>query len=127
MKEKAFKVIALLLVLQVSGLFVPLLAGAAMVGTSEVLRQEGQRPVLDETRKFLARAEVRHMLLAHGVDPGDVEARLDGLTAGEIQRLEAGMATLPAGGDEIFVVIGVVFFVLLILEVVGVIDIFKKV
>jgi uncharacterized membrane protein (Fun14 family) len=35
------------------------------------------------------------------------------------------MDTLPAGGDAL-AIIGIVFLVLIILEVVGVIDIFKK-
>ena len=37
------------------------------------------------------------------------------------------MNTLPAGGDGFLAVLGIVFLVLLILELTGVIDIFKKI
>ena len=46
-----------------------------------------------------------------------------GLVVGGAVWLLAG--TLPAGGDAL-AIIGIVFLVLIILEVVGVIDIFKK-
>jgi hypothetical protein len=36
------------------------------------------------------------------------------------------MDSLPAGGDGLFAVIGILFIVLIILEWTGVIDIFKK-
>ena len=37
------------------------------------------------------------------------------------------MQTLPAGGDGLLAVIGIVFIVLLILELTGVTDIFKRI
>jgi hypothetical protein len=73
----------------------------------------------------LARAEVRQELVALGVDPATVEGRIAGLTDSELRALADRMADLPAGGDAL-AVIGIVFLVLLILEAVGVIDIFKK-
>jgi hypothetical protein len=60
------------------------------------------------------------------VAPADVEARIAALTDAELNTLATQMADLPAGGDSALVVIGIVFLVLLILEAVGVIDIFKK-
>jgi uncharacterized membrane protein (Fun14 family) len=41
-------------------------------------------------------------------------------------QLSSQIESLPAGGDSVLVLIGAVFVVLLILELTGVIDIFKK-
>jgi hypothetical protein len=72
------------------------------------------------------RDQVRAQMLALGVDPAAVDARVARLTDAELRSLAERMGTLPAGGDAL-AIIGILFLVLLILEVVGVIDIFKKV
>ena len=63
--------------------------------------------------------------VALGVEPAKVEERIAALTDPELRTLAAQMADMPAGGNAL-AVIGIVFLVLLILEAVGVIDIFKK-
>ena len=55
-----------------------------------------------------------------------VEARLARLTDFELSTLADRIDQAPAAGADILAVIGVVFVVLLILEAVGVIDVFKK-
>jgi hypothetical protein len=75
---------------------------------------------------YLARDEVRGQLVGLGVDPGDAQARVAALTDSELEMLNQRIDTMPAGGDAL-AVIGVVFIVLLILELVGVINIFKSV
>jgi hypothetical protein len=55
-----------------------------------------------------------------------VEARLARLTDSELRTLADRIDQAPAAGADILAVIGVVFVVLLILEAVGVIDVFKK-
>ena len=98
-------------------------AAAGVVGTAEAIaaRQEG-RALIDAT---LARADVRAKLEGMGVDPGAIEGRLDALSEAEIATLAEQIEQAPAGGDAL-AVIGIVFVVLIILELVGVIDIFKK-
>ena len=49
------------------------------------------------------------------------------LSDAELAQVAEQMQTLPAGGDSLFAVIGIVFLVLLILELTGVIDIFKRI
>jgi len=105
------------------GLQQPALAG--VVGTADAVaaaRGESPRATVDAT---LARADVRAQMAALGVDPAAVEGRLAALSEPEIASLAAELESAPAGGDAL-AVIGVVFLVLIILEVVGVIDIFKK-
>ena len=99
-------------------------AFAGIVSTSAALdaAQGGNRVLVDAT---LARADVRTQLERMGVDPAAIEGRLAAMTDRELALLADQIEQAPAGGDAL-AVIGVVFLVLLILEVVGVIDIFKK-
>ena len=99
-------------------------AAAGVVGTAEAIASQasGARAVVDAT---LARADVRAQLEGMGVDPGAIEGRLDALSEAEIATLAGQIEQAPAGGDAL-AVIGIVFVVLIILELVGVIDIFKK-
>ena len=116
--------VALLSVSVISlGLQQPAIAG--VVGTAEaiaVARGESSRAAVDAV---LAREDVRQQLTALGVDVADVEGRVAALSEQEIASLAGQIESAPAGGDAL-AVIGVVFLVLVILEVVGVIDIFKK-
>jgi len=64
-------------------------------------------------------------LQAFGVDQAIVQERLQGLTQAELITLESQFNQQIAGGDALGI-IGAVFLVLLILELVGVTDIFKS-
>ena len=74
----------------------------------------------------LDREAVQAQLVALGVDPADAKARIAALTESELQQLDGRLAELPAGAG-LLEVVGIVFVVLLILEIVGVIDIFSGV
>jgi len=99
-------------------------AAAGVVGTAEAITSQDSnaRAVVDAT---LARADVRAELERMGVNAADVEGRLDALSDAEVATLAGQIGEAPAGGDAL-AVIGIVFVVLIILELVGVIDIFKK-
>jgi hypothetical protein len=64
-------------------------------------------------------------MVSLGVDPAEVNGRLAALTDAEIAVLAQKLDQLPAGGDAL-AVLGIVFLVLLVLELTGTIDIFKK-
>jgi hypothetical protein len=104
----------------------PQVAQAGLVGTSQaVLAADSRTADLALVTSTLAREQVRDQLTALGVDPAAVEARVARLTDSELRSLADRMAQAPAGGDALAIV-GIVFVVLIILELVGVIDIFKK-
>lgn len=103
----------------------PAVGHAAVIGTQTYLEATQRDADLSTVTAALDRAEVRDRLVAMGVDPARIEARLNTLTDSELRDLSTQFEQLPAGGD-ILAVIGVVFVILLILELVGVIDIFKK-
>jgi hypothetical protein len=103
----------------------PLVAQAAVIGTLQAAGQSSRAADLSTISSALARHEVREQMVAFGVEPAQVEERIAALTEPELRTLAGQMADMPAGGDAL-AVIGIVFLVLLILEAVGVIDIFKK-
>ncbi|HWL62042.1 MAG TPA: PA2779 family protein [Steroidobacteraceae bacterium] len=74
----------------------------------------------------LARDDVRAQLAKFGVDAGDIESRLAVMSDSELASLAKRMQETPAGGDGLLAVIGLTFVVLLILELVGVINIFNR-
>lgn len=103
----------------------PVIASAGIIGTQTVIEAGRRDADLATIRAGLARADVREQFEALGVDAGLVETRLATLTDAEVAGLADRMDQMPAGGD-LLAVIGIVFVILLILELVGVIDIFKK-
>jgi hypothetical protein len=100
-------------------------ASAAIVDTS-VLVATDRDADLGAIRTQLARADVRAQMEQMGVDAVTVEKRVARLNDRELHQLAADLRNAPAGGDGALALIGAVFVVLLILELTGVIDIFKK-
>jgi hypothetical protein len=103
----------------------PLVAHAELVTTLQAVEASTRAQDLATVNSALARDEVRAQFEALGVEPAQVETRLAALTDSELRTLAGQVNELPAGADAL-AVIGIVFLVLLILEAVGVIDVFKK-
>lgn len=99
-------------------------ATAAIVDTSALVATDREAD-LGAIRAQLERADVREQMAQMGVDAVAVEQRIARLNNHELRQLAVDMRNAPAGGDAL-ALIGAVFVVLLILEVTGVIDIFKK-
>ncbi len=101
-------------------------AHAAVVGSLDYTQAQARGERIDRIAAFMARDLVRTELSQLGVDAASLEARLAYLTDAELLALESRIGELPAGGDAL-AVIGVVFLVLLILELVGVTNVFNKI
>ena len=114
-----------LLCLCVLNLGSPLVARAELVTTLQAVEASTRAQDLATVNSALARDEVRAQFAALGVEPAQIDARVAALTDSELRTLAGQMADLPAGADAL-AIIGIVFLVLLILEAVGVIDVFKK-
>lgn len=97
---------------------------AAIVDTSALVTTSREAD-LSTVRARLDRAEVRAQFEEMGVDATAVDRRIASLNDRELHRLAVDMQNAPAGGDAVWIV-GAVFIVLIILELTGVIDIFKK-
>lgn len=101
-------------------------AYAGVIGTQEYLTAIDREATIERIDSVLAREEVRSRLEHYGVDATAIDERIAALTDQELSLLATDLETMPAGGNLIGV-IGIAFIVLLILELVGVIDIFNKI
>ena len=117
--------VASILCVTILNLSSPLVVQAGVSGTLQAVESQQRAADLSIVNSALAREQVRAELGALGVDAAAVEARLGAMTDAELRSLAGEIENLPAGGDAL-AVIGIVFLVLLILEAVGVIDIFKS-
>jgi hypothetical protein len=104
----------------------PQQALAGIIATPAAIAAQENHDSLSHLKELLAREDVRGQLMQLGIDPGVAEQRVNALTPSEIAQLQPQLDSLPAGGDGLLAVIGVVFIVLLILELTGVINIFTK-
>jgi hypothetical protein len=98
---------------------------AAIIDTKDVLAFDARQDRIALIQAQLAREDVAQALTQLGVDPLEAQSRVDSLSDQELLTLEQELETLPAGGDGFFALVGVVFVVLLILEIVGVTNIFN--
>ncbi len=118
------RLLAVTLSLSLVGAGAPNLAGAAIVGTQQALVEQAPSAHGARVEAFLARDEVARELARQGVDPALVQERIAALSDQELARLAGEIDGLPAGAGVIEVV-GIVFIVLLILELVGVTNVFS--
>jgi len=119
------RIVAYVLCAAVLNLSSPLVANARVIGTLQAVESQSRAADLATVSGALARDQVRSQFEAMGVDPAKVDARVAALTDQELRTLAGQMQDMPAGSDAL-AIIGIVFLVLLILEAVGVTDIFKK-
>lgn len=117
--------IVVTLCLGILNLSAPTVAHAELVGTLQAVESGTRAQDLATVNAALSRAEVRARFVQLGVNPSDVDARVAALTDSELRSLADRVEQMPAGGG-VLAVVGLVFVVLMILEFVGVIDIFKK-
>jgi hypothetical protein len=126
MKHPLRNSLALLLATSVFASSLQHAAYAGVISTQQYLTAIDRNATLKRIDTVLARDEVRGRLEQLGVDPLAANERIAALTDQELQLLATDLENLPAGGSALGVV-GIVFIVLLILELVGVIDIFNKI
>ena len=98
-------------------------ANAGMVGTEAVINAAQAQQSRERLHNALNRDDVKAQLVARGIDPTQVQARVDSLTDEEAQTLAAKMDQLPAGGDAIGWLV-FIFLVLLITDIMGLTNIF---
>lgn len=96
---------------------------AAVIETADALSMQARDERIADIQRNLSSQEVQQAMITMGVDPEQARARVASLNDAELAQLATQLETLPAGGDAL-ALIGAVFVVLLILELVGVINIF---
>lgn len=126
MKQTFLHAVAVLVIITFASATLVVPAHASLVGTQTVMMESERAETVARVQAALDREAVQSQLVALGVDPADAKARIAALTDAELQRLDGRLAELPAGAG-VLEVVGIVFVVLLILEIVGVINIFSGV
>jgi hypothetical protein len=107
------------------GTGLPMPAHAVLVNSEQLL--QGESTARDKINAFLARAAVQRQLVARGVEPAKVKARIAALSDDQAQDLAARIDQLPAGGDGVGDVLGVlllIFVILLITDILGLTKVF---
>lgn len=100
-------------------------ARAAFIDTSVYLNQQenGSRVQL---KTLIEREDVKNQMILLGVNPDDAQKRLASLTDSEVRELQNRINDLPAAGSGVFVVLGIVLVVFIVLELVGLTNIFTR-
>jgi hypothetical protein len=98
-------------------------ANAALVGTEAVVSAAQAQQDREHVLSTLNRDDVKAQLVTRGVDPAQVQARLESLTDEEVQTLAANIDQLPAGGDALGLLV-FIFLVLLFTDIMGFTNIF---
>jgi hypothetical protein len=122
---KIRQLIASFLVVSLLAIGMPGPATASVVGAGQYLELSDRSLHAARVDAVLARAEVREQLVRFGVDPDMARERAASLTSAELALLADRLEDQPAGGDAL-AVIGVVFVVLIVLELIGVTRIFRR-
>lgn len=99
-------------------------AGAGVIGTEAAMLSQERAQRIERIHSVLSRDNVQQQLEQLGVDPEAAMARVASLSDAELLALDERMNELPAGAGALEV-LGIVLLVLLVLELVGVTDIFK--
>jgi hypothetical protein len=101
-------------------------ARAGLVGTETVMKVGADQKARSQVSEFLGRQEVQQALIRQGIDPAEARNRVASLSDEEVGRVAKVLDRLPAGGDT-GTVVGVallVFFVLLITDILGYTNLF---
>lgn len=126
--RRCFRVFALAMAAVMFWTAVPIhYAGAAMLGTEQVVEQAAAQDSRARVMAFLAREDVRRQLAALGVDAEEAERRAASLSEQEIQQIAGRLDRTPAGQSAVGVIVGAILLVLLVLlitDLLGLTDVF---
>jgi len=119
--KTASRSLALFACLSLFTVTLPLPARAALIGTDQVLHADTAARA--HVQAWLARAQVQKALIDNGVDPAQVNARVQAMTDREAADLAARIDQMPAGGDVLGILFAV-FVILLVTDILGLTKVF---
>ena len=102
-------------------------ARAGLVTTDQLVEQRAAASDRERLTAMLLRDDVREQMEVLGVDRDEALARLASLSDQEVQQIAGHIDELPAGQNAVvgvLVIAGVVFLVLVIMDLLGVTDVF---
>lgn len=101
-------------------------ASGEIIGTQHMLEEQSRTASIARIELVMSQEAVASQLAEYGVGADMISKRLQGMTSAELSQLEQSMDQQIAG-EGVLELVGAVFLVLLILELVGVTDIFKAI
>ena len=126
--RRSAKTVSIFLTLFLSLIHMPVhTVFAAMIETEALLGSQETQIAREKVRAFLVRRDVQAVITAQGIDPLEAQARVESLSDAEVKEIAGKIDRLPVGGSFLgtLAVIGIIFFlVLLILDLLGLVDVF---
>jgi len=101
-------------------------AMADMVGTPALAMQAELQMQRNDVRTFMARDDVRQAMLGYGVNAADIDARINNMTESELLQIQNQMDMLPAGGNAVGLILGVIL-IFVLLDLLGATNIFPSI
>jgi hypothetical protein len=99
---------------------------AVIVGTDQAIALAERGELLARVTEAFMRDDVKAQLEALGVDPQHALERVSALTTEELAALDSQLEALPAGGS-LLAVLGAILVVLIVLDLVGVTNVFSRI
>ena len=108
--------ISILMIIFIVNLITPIQpALAALIDTHTYLEKQQIDNARDKVSAFLSKEKVIQVMTQQGINPEEVRSRLANLSDQEVMKISEQIENLPAGGNALGFVIGVLVVVLLIL------------
>lgn len=101
----------------------PAPAGSDLITTQAALNAERGQADRERIQEILTRSDVQEQLVAQGVDPAEVEARVAALSDAEAAQMAEQLEQLPAGASVVGALFAV-FVILLVTDILGLTNVF---
>ena len=96
---------------------------SSLVSTQDALSADQVSADRERIHEVLARQDVQDQLVAQGVDPADVEARVAALSDAEVRQMAEQLDDLPAGASVVGALV-FIFVLLLVTDLLGLTNVF---
>lgn len=101
----------------------PAFVGSDLITTQVALNAERGQADRERIQEILTRTDVQEQLVAQGVDPAEVEARVAALSDTEAAQMAEQLEQLPAGASVVGALFAV-FVILLVTDILGLTNVF---
>jgi len=121
--RKLARPVAFSVIFSLIGVSIQIPVHAAIIGTDTAIQIQNADAARDQVKSMLARSDVQNELIAAGVNPDEVNARVNAMTDSEVVSLSGKLDKAAAGGDALGIAL-FVFLALILTDLMGWTDIF---
>ncbi|MBN2427450.1 MAG: PA2779 family protein [Deltaproteobacteria bacterium] len=122
MSRKIFKsVTGLFLIFSLASLHFPHMVRAELINVQSLMSAQQRAEKIDQARTFLQRQDVKEQMVSFGINPEEAQLRVEALSDQELNTLAQNIENLPSGAGvgTLLALVGLVFVVLITLELLG--------